>query len=182
MVVGREADDVAADVEALQVVEPPYRSWFESPLAATLMGEALALGYLGMFLYYQWVAGHLREATIVLSQPGLVPGTAVTIKLSQVSRASLRIQEQLIALASTVRIGRNTQRHVAISWSVRTDFDAHPGEPLHAEVTFDVPPDLNEISNLIANSWRLEVHTRVAERPDYRASFPVLLSPGAGAT
>jgi hypothetical protein len=162
----------------------------KSALIVTPIYVALGCVPLAMALYYTVLLRKIGDACVRLNVPRVVLGDEITVRAEQMARQDLQIQELSIGLVCEQTTETRSGGKMQISKSRRFE-DRLPvvgadmtrsGLELNATATFRVPTDQPASTPHTAKGypryeWRIEVVTRIANSPDYRAKFPIFVQP-----
>ena len=114
-------------------------------------------------------------------------GEKVRGRLSQTVRETSKINSvtiDLVCTKSTIHSnnegGTSVETEELQRWSKQLDVSAmvEPPEKLSSVFSFDIPPNAPESTRghkQVAIGWEVQLHTDIADCPDYHASFPLII-------
>ena len=141
---------------------------------------------LGLAVYYARLRRSVDDARLTVNTPQFRRGVEFKARADQMIHQDLHIQELSLGLAcdevTQTRSGGKTTISTRTCYTDRLPVipEAHEraGNNLTAVATLRIPPDqpLSSPANekgYPRYCWRIEVATRIANGPDYRAKFPI---------
>ncbi len=183
---------VAACGHYFSVAARPYET---AAIVATAIYAALGCVPLGLAIYYALLRRHVRDATLLLNTRRISVGDQITALVEQPLLADLFIEELSAALVCEETVKYQSGGKTRFETKTRHEDRAvilqkHPGrarETLSAQHAFTVPGDQPPSSppqqkDYPRFAWRIEVKTRIADGPDYRARFPIAVQAAHGET
>jgi hypothetical protein len=169
------------------------RPWETMAVVATAIYAALGCAPLGLAIYYTLLRRHVRDATLLLNTRQVRLGDQITALVEQPLLTDLFIEELSAALVCEETIKYQSGGKTRFETKTRHEDRAvllqkHPGrarETLSAQQAFTVPagqppsspPQQKDYPRF---AWRIEVKTRIANGPDYRARFPIAVHAAPG--
>jgi len=162
-------------------------------IIATAVYEALGMIPAGFAAYYYFLGRNVRDAGLRLNAETFVLGRPITAKVELPVRKGLYLEQLSLALICdrTTRTRRankttiTTQACYEDRTTVLEQQQAHAGETLAGTATLSVPADQPPSSPPRQKAypryaWRIEVHARIADSPDYRGRFPIIVRDPSG--
>ena len=158
-------------------------NWWLTAFVAPLV--MIALGTIYYFLRQLLVTRGVGPTRLEIGEHPIYPGQTYEVLISQTGKLSVGFIEVLLACdeEATYQQGTDTRtdRQRVFDRQVfrREEFEISPDAPFEDRCRFEVPDgsmhsfksDNNEIS------WKLIVRGRVARRPAYERSFPIVVAP-----
>ncbi|MCX7824927.1 MAG: hypothetical protein N2689_05155 [Verrucomicrobiae bacterium] len=142
----------------------------------------------GAAIYYLLLSRRIGEARLFTNAPQIFPGQTVALLVQQAASRELQLDELTVSLAcymdtkerSTGKVRYSTVEDFRETISLLKNRHLRPRESLSATCEFSVPADQQpstppDRKDYPRYRWQIEVHTRIAPSPDYRAKFPILI-------
>ena len=158
-------------------------------LVATGIYFLIGIAPLALALYYGLLGRHIADARVFITGSSLTRGEDVTIGVRHAALAMLQIEEARISLIcdATTR----TQSGSKTTISTLTCYEDHvvalqkrhasAGERLEYAAKVTVPASAMPSTprgekGYPRYAWKIRVNVKIADGPDYRANFPVVVS------
>jgi hypothetical protein len=168
---------------------PPYETM---AIVSTLIYGLLGCIPLGVAVYYLLLRRRMSEAKLFINAPQVSLGQEVALLAQQAASRELQIDELTVSLVCDIdtreksggKTRYSTVEHFRETISLLKNRHVRPREPLSATCTLTVPSDRQPSTppgykDYPRYRWQIEAHTRIAQSPDYRAQFPLLIQPAA---
>jgi hypothetical protein len=144
-----------------------------------------------MVVYYARLRGNASDARVFVDRDDARCGEKLTVRVEQMLSPDVLVEELKVGLVCTAstrqkRRGKtsySTQERCAVWETLATNTTPRRGMPLEAKHTFELPCDEpgtspDDYKEYPRYAWRAEVRTKLANSPDYRGSFPIVVRPG----
>ena len=172
--------DVGRNAEVTVDAEPPCGN-FDHATACLAGGAVLAV----FFVRQLMVTTGIGPTFVEISEHPLLPGGQYRLYVSQAGRLKMRSLDVALVCEeeATYRQGTNTRtesREVCRQPLLhREEFQVLPGEPFATECVLRVPAGAMHSFKAAHNEvqWRIVVQGDVADWPEFRRSFPVIVHP-----
>ena len=162
---------------------PPYETL---SIVCTLIYEALGCIPLSLAIYYHLLGRQFGDASVSVNAPEFARGDQFAVYAQQPVYLPVLILEMSVGLVceKTTQEKRGSKTTISAHpdyerWATALEnYNAKPGDTLVADQTLPIPEDKNPSSppgckGYPRYAWRVELVTRVAGKPDYRAKFPI---------
>jgi hypothetical protein len=167
------------------MANPPYKNL---ALIATSIFVAVGVVPVALAVYYTMLLRNVGDARLCVNAPSLTPSQSFKARVDQPVHQNLHFEELTIGLVceetTQTRSGGKTRSSTRTIYEDRLpvlpDSYSRAGQNITAVATLPVPADQPATSPATAgyprHAWHIEVKTRIAGSPDYRAKFPVTVA------